>query len=210
MRWYAETPARRTRQVVADLLVVAWTLVWVLLGRWLHDVVGALAAPADPLRSAGSSLQARMDEVAATVTEVPLVGAQLSTPFAGTAAVGTDLVSAGDSLQRTVGQTALVTSLLVVLPPIVLVLLVWLVLRTRYAVRAGVLARERDRPELAELLALRALVHQPAGALARVADDPLGAWRRGDPGVVAGLVELELRGSGLRGPLRSGAPAARR
>lgn len=210
MRWYAETPVRRTRQMVTDLLVVLWVLGWVQVGRWVHGLIAALAAPAGPLRSAGTSLEARMTDVADTITEVPLVGGELGVPFTGAAGVGTDLVSAGDTLQTSVDRLALVAGLLTAGLPIVLVVALWLVLRWRYAVHAARMARERDRPEMSELLALRALVGQPADVLARVHPDPLGAWRRGDPDVVAELVGLELAGSGLRACLRSAGSAAPR
>ncbi|WP_143553865.1 hypothetical protein [Serinicoccus sp. CNJ-927] len=46
MRWYADAPARRSRQVTADLLVLAWVVLWVLVGRWVFGLVMTLAAPA--------------------------------------------------------------------------------------------------------------------------------------------------------------------
>ena len=151
-----------------------------------------------------------MADVADTITEVPLVGGELGVPFREAAGVGTDLVSAGDTLQTSVDRLALVAGVITAGLPIVLVLGLWLVLRWRYAVRAARLARERDRPEMAELLALRALVGQPADVLARVHPDPLAAWRRGDPDVVACLVGLELAGSGLRARVRSAGSGAPR
>jgi hypothetical protein len=48
------------------------------------------------------------------------------------------------------------------------------------------------------LLALRALANQPLRALTRVSDDPVGAWRDGDPAVLRELADLELRDLGLR------------
>ena len=49
-----------------------------------------------------------------------------------------------------------------------------------------------------DLFALRALATQPVHVLARVADDPAGAWRAGDAEVVSRLADLELRAVGLR------------
>jgi hypothetical protein len=197
MLWYAETRRRRTRQLVGDLLALVWVVSWVLLARAVHGAVSALSAPAGPLRDAGSGLEQRMDAVAGTVVDVPVVGERLSAPFSGAAGVGVDLVAAGDSLEASVDRLAMLMGVGTVGLPVLLVL-AYLLLRVRYARRAGVLARERGRPELQELLALRALVGQPAARVSALAPDPLGAWRSGDPEVVGRLVALELRRMGLR------------
>src|SRR5690606_38782372 len=88
MRLYATSPVRRTRQVVADLFVLLWVVGWALVGRWVHALVMTLAAPAEPLRDAGTSLSSRMRDIADRIGEVPLVGEGLDAPFDGTAAVG--------------------------------------------------------------------------------------------------------------------------
>jgi hypothetical protein len=47
------------------------------------------------------------------------------------------------------------------------------------------------------------MARQPMHRLARISDDPAGAWRRADPAVVQALAELELRDTGLRAPVAS-------
>jgi len=79
-----------------------------------------------------------------------------------------------------------------------LVLAWYLLRRWNGIVTATSLAVYRDRPELRELLALRALTSRTTVELSAVSDDPLGDWRRGDADVVAALATLELRNSGLR------------
>lgn len=39
MKLYADAPARRTRQQVTDLLLVAWIIAWVVIGRAVHGAV---------------------------------------------------------------------------------------------------------------------------------------------------------------------------
>lgn len=203
MRWYADTPLRRTRQVLADVLVLTWVLLWLVVGRWVHGTVLLLAAPADPLRNAGSAMRSRMEEVAGTIGDVPMVGGRLDDPFLGAAGVGTDLISAGDGLEGAVGNIALCLSVLVVGTPIVLVLAAHLLWRLSWARRASALGRELSSAETLELLALRALLHQPAARLHGVAADPVAAWRAGDPEVTRALAALELRRMGLRPPVAS-------
>ncbi|MGB3828605.1 MAG: hypothetical protein WA962_07470 [Ornithinimicrobium sp.] len=198
MRWYAETPGRRTREVVADLLVAGWVIGWLLVGRFVHDVVAALSAPAGPMRAAGDSLHARMLDVADRVTGVPLVGEDLQRPFAATASAGTNLTGAADQLESSVDRVALWLSLLTAGTPIVLVLGVYLVIRVRAARSASMIAHYRAHPELRELLALRALSTRSPRQLCAISPDPLGAWRAGDAEVIEALAGLEMRGAGLR------------
>ena len=37
MKLFADTPVRRTLQVVADLLFVVWLVLWVWIGMAVHD-----------------------------------------------------------------------------------------------------------------------------------------------------------------------------
>lgn len=198
MQWYAETRTRRTRQVVADLLVLAWVVVWVLVGRWVYSMVSALSAPADPLRSAGQGVQSRATEIATTIGETPLVGDRLTGPFEGVASAGGSLVSAGDTLESAVHRVATLVGTLTALVPVVLVLGVYLLVRLAYARRAGALARFRAADGSTDLLALRALVHQTPARLAAVGADPLAAWRAGDQEQITALAAMELRRLGLR------------
>ncbi|WP_151523440.1 hypothetical protein [Serinicoccus kebangsaanensis] len=198
MRWYADAPVRRTRQVAADLFVLGWVVVWVLVGRWVFGLVMTLAAPADPLRSAGTGLQTRMNDVAGRVTEIPLVGDDLQAPFTGAAGVGTDLVTAGDRLEGSVTTVAWLVSLLSAGTPILVVVLVWALLRLAWVRRARSLGGELDDPESVQLLALRALVRQHPRRLQRLVPDPVGAWTSGDPEALRALADLELAEVGLR------------
>ncbi len=40
---YATTPARLLAQLVSDLVVVAWTAVWVIVGLAVHTAVATIA-----------------------------------------------------------------------------------------------------------------------------------------------------------------------
>ena len=44
MKLYADTPVRRTRQLLSDVLTLLWVGAWVWLGRQTHDVVMGLKA----------------------------------------------------------------------------------------------------------------------------------------------------------------------
>lgn len=198
MPWYAPDPVRRTRQIVADIAVLGWVLAWVLIGRWIFDLVMALATPAAPLRSAGTGMEARMEEIAGRVTEIPLVGNELSNPFAGVAGVGTDLVSAGDRLEAAVRTVAQVVSVVAAGTPILLVVLAWAGLRVAWVLRARRIGPDLEDPRSQQLLALRSLVRQSPRRLQRVHPDPVAAWHSNDPEAIRALADLELAQLGLR------------
>lgn len=198
MQWYAETPARRTRQVVGDLVAVLWVVLWLLVARWTFGLVRLLAAPADPLRTAGTTVENRLDDVAGQIGEVPLVGDRLTVPFTGAADAGGSLVSAADSLDSGVTRVAWLLSVLVGAVPILVVGGVYLAVRYLWARRVHELRLLREGPSARELLALRALVHQSPRRLVRVSPDPLTAWRSGDDNVITDLADLELARLGLR------------
>lgn len=197
MRLYATSPARRTRQVAADLFVLAWVVVWVLIGRWVFGLVMTLAGPADPLRRAGTSLSERMTDIAGRVTGIPIVGEGLDAPFVGTAGVGDDLVSAGEQLEASVTTVAWVVSLLSAGTPILLVLVVWGLVRGAWVRRAATLGHEVTDPQSQQLLALRALVRQDPRRLQQLFPDPVAAYSSGDPEVWRALADLELAEVGL-------------
>lgn len=198
MRWYADAPARRSRQILADALVLAWVVAWVLVGRAVFAMVNTLAAPADPLRAAGTGLRDRMSEAGGQVTRIPVVGPDLVAPFTGVAGVGTDLVTAGDRLEASVRTVAWVVATLTALTPVLIVLLLWALARLSWVRRASSLGREVGDPESQELLALRALVRQHPRRLRNLFPDPVAAFRSGDAESLRALADLELAEVGLR------------
>ena len=196
MRLYAAAPARCARQMLGDLLLVAWAVGWAWAGRFVHDATLELGRPGRATASAADDLAGRFHDVEGRVDKIPGVGDDLAAPFRGAADAAESLVAAGRAQVETVADTALLVGLAVFLVPLLLVAVVYVPLRVRFVRRAS--AARRFVGAEPELLALRALANQPLRALTRVSDDPVGAWRDGDPDVVRRLADLELRGLGLR------------
>lgn len=209
--WYAASPGRLARQVLTDLVVATWVVLWTQTGRWVYDLVCTLAEPAQELRDAGTSIGTGLRSAGDQVSNLPLLGEQLSGTFRQLAGAGDQVGDAGTSLTATSYQLAMTLGLITALGPILSLVIPWLILRTRFARRnraARLLAhgpsgdiRRYDVPNL-ELFALRALAHQPLTALVRIHPDPVGAWRQGDPVVTEDLARLELRSAGLGLPRR--------
>ncbi|MBR7742373.1 hypothetical protein KC207_03590 [Phycicoccus sp. BSK3Z-2] len=200
MKPYSDLPARRTAQVVTDLCVLLWVLAWVWVGTAVHEATLTLAEPGRRLEAAGSGFRGRMTAAGDQVDGLPLLEDRIATPFRSAADAGAGFESAGADLVAAVERFALVLGVVVAATPIVLVVLTWLLLRVRFARRAGAAQRFVDGAPDLDLFALRAMANQPMPRLARISTDPAGAWRRGDPEVVRALAVLELRASGLRPP----------
>lgn len=200
MKLYSDLPARRARQVVADVGIVLWVVLWVRVGRWVHEATLELAEPGRRLADAGTGFRDRMTQAGDSVDDLPLLQDRVATPFRSAADVGTDLEDVGNDLVTAVERLALVLGVVTVLAPVLLVGLVWLAARVRFARRAGAAQRLVDADPDLDLFALRAMANQPMPRLARVTDDPAGAWRRGERDVIRALAVLELKEAGLRPP----------
>lgn len=202
MKLYADTATRRTRQLLSDVFVLLWIAIWAWAGRQVHDVVAQLAAPADSITSAGQSVQDALTGAGEQAGRIPAVGDDFQGWLDQAAGSGTTLKNAGMSMSSTIDTLATVLGWLTAVLPIVLVVGVWAWVRWRFARQATSAQRFIDASEDLDLFALRAMTNQPMTALARISDDPAGAWRRRDPEVIRALATLELREQGLRPPAR--------
>jgi hypothetical protein len=197
IKLYADSTLRRTRQIVADVLMVAWIVLCSWLGRATSQGIEALRGPADNLASAGDSIRDNMSGAATNVGGVPLVGDSLRGPFDAISRAGQNIATVGASLGVTVDQVSDVAGLLVAAVPILAVLAVWAVVRTRFVRRATAAQHWLAQPGALELFALRALSRQSLRRLERVGPDPAGQFRSGDRRTLRALADLELDRCGL-------------
>lgn len=198
MKLYADTPGRRVRQLVVDLLFVAWLAGWVWIGLAVHDGTTALAGPGRQTDASASAMAGQLREAGGRLDDVPLVGDEIATPFDKAAEASDGIASAGRASVDAVERLAVVLGLSIALIPILVVTAFYLPGRVRFVREATAGLRFIDSVDDLDLFALRALAHQPMRVLAAVSDDPAGDWRRRDAAVVRRLAELELRDVGLR------------
>ena len=203
MRLYAERPVLRTRQLTADLLLLAWAGLWVLIARVVHAAVLVLAEPGVQLESLGRSIGDTMGDAAGVAGDVPLVGDDLSSPFRALGESGDGVAGAGQGLQDAVHILAWVLAVALVVIPVGWALVRWGGWRLRWAREAAA----ADRLDV-EVLAARALATAPLPALAGLPAGTGAAWRAGDPTAVRALADLELRRLGLRGGSEAGVDRA--
>ena len=199
MTWYSEIPARRARQIAGDVWLVAWSVLWIWVAVRLYDLVMNLAAPGLAVSSSATDLASRFDDAGAAVGQVPLIGDALQSPFDGMGGAALAIADAGQASADAVGLLARFLAVALAVLGIASWAMVWVPIRIAFIRRATAARRFLDSTEDLDLFALRAMARQPLHLLARISDDPAGAWRRGDREVISALATLELRAEGLAG-----------
>jgi hypothetical protein len=197
MKLYSDFAAQRSRQIVVDLLAVAFIAAWIWLGAVVYSLVLGLTDFGVQMEKAGAGFRDTMTDVGDNLGGVPLIGSGIRTPF-DSASAGATLEAAGASQQVAVQNLATGLGLGIAVLPVLAILVVWLVPRIRFARRASQAKGLVSAGVGLDLLALRALSNQRLPVLARIDADPAGAWRRGDAAVMRSLAALELKSSGVR------------
>ena len=195
---YATTPTRLLRQLISDLVVIAWTTVWVLVGMAVHAAVSTIADVGRQVETGANGVADNLNSAGDRTDDVPLIGDALAKPLRAASEAALDIAGAGHSLDHTASWLAWVLALAVAAPPILFVALPWLYLRIRFFRRKWTAITLSSTAAGEQLLALRALANRPLAKLAAVAPDPVGAWRDLDPIAIRGLAALELRAAGVR------------
>lgn len=200
MKMYAEQRGRRTRQIIADVLVVAWIGFWAWQGWSTWHSVMDLSDPVERTQSASSGLADNMREAADTLSGIPLLGDAAAVPFDKAAESSQKLADAATRGEEEITVLAWKLGLSLGLVPTVLLGAFYLPPRLRFIRNATAGQAFVDSTHDLDLFAMRALAHQPLHVLGRISEDPAGAWRQGDPAVIRALASLEMRHCGLRPP----------
>ncbi len=201
MRLYPELPARRTRAVLGDLVVVALVVLFAWLGITVNDTFDELASLGRGVESAGNSVQGGFEEAGGALADVPIVGDELDDAFSEVGAqTGGNTAELGAQGEAAVEDTAQLLGWVTFALP-TLVVLLWAVPRRVARVRtltaaARVLA-DADGVERRRLLAMRAAFGLPYETLVEYTPDPLGALASGD---YQPLVTALFEDAGLRPP----------
>lgn len=197
MKLYADSSARRSRQLLGDVAAVLYIAVCITVAEKVHDAALKLAVPGRQIASSAGDLATRLRDAGRTLSDVPLVGGSVSRPFDGAGGAAAGLADAGQRQAHAATALANWLGVTVAVVPVLLLLVLYLPPRIRFVRRASAGQRLLDAGAGPDLFALRALVHQPLHVLARLDTDPAAAWRRQDPAVVEHLARLELAAAGL-------------
>jgi hypothetical protein len=205
MRLYATRPDHRLGQVLADVGMLAWVVLWVLVARVVHGAVLVLAEPGRAVEDLGASVADSMGSAASAAEDVPVVGDELSAPFDSLGDAAGSVSGAGQAAQDAVATLATVLAVVLVVLPVGWLLLRWLPWRLRWVREATAVTRigRGAAPDL-DLLAARAMATAPLPRLAALPPGTGAAWRAGDPAAVRALAALEAGRLGLRLPAADG------
>lgn len=200
MTLYSDIPARRARQVTGDVWLVLWSLLWIWAATRLYDLVMNLAAPGVAIADGAADLSDSIASAGDSIGQVPLVGDTLGAPFDSMSAAALSIAAAGQAEVDAVTLLARFLSIALAVLGIASFAMFWVPIRIAFVRRATAARRFVDEVSDLDLFALRAMARQPLHVLARIDNDPAGAWRRGDQRVINALAELELREEGIRPP----------
>jgi hypothetical protein len=202
MKLYADTPARRIRQLTGDLLAAGWIALWIWLALELRERLLRLRGPGEALERAGGSFSGALGDAGDRIGGLPVVGDDVSGALRRAGDAGDTVAEAGRSQQQAVEQVALWLPLLVLLLAAGIVLVRWLPGRLAWAREAGAATRALSAADTAEIFAVRALARRSTVELAALPAGTVARWRGGDPDATAALARLELRSLGLRASTR--------
>ena len=195
MKLYAEVGSTRARQMVGDAAVVLWVAGWIAVGLIVADRAARFAGPGEAARRAGVDFARSFEAAGRGLLEIPVAGEALAAPLDAAAAASASLARAGSARAEAARALALWLGWGFAVPPIALLLLVYVPGRLRWAREATAAERIRLTSADLELFARRAVATQPLSKLLRAAPDPMAALAKGD---YEPLAALELRGLGLR------------
>jgi hypothetical protein len=194
---YATTPGRVLAQLFSDAVIVVWTAIWVLVGIAVYDAISTIAEAGRQVESGTHGIAGNLASAGHGAQHIPVVGDTVSKPLSAASQAALDIADAVHDLDTTASWLAVLLALAVVAPPILVAAMPWLFLRLRFFRRKWVVTALAATPAGEQLLALRALTNRPPGKLAAVSADPVGGWRREDPGTIRALAALELRSAGI-------------
>jgi hypothetical protein len=201
MRLYADLPSVRRRQIIGDLFVLGWIVVWIWVGLFLYNLVAFLGIPGELLEDAAQEVAGAFGDVADTLGDAPVLGDALATPFDGAESAVSGIADAGRSQQEAAIRLARWVGVVVAALPIAIALILWLPGRLRWIRASQMASALRDDTAL---FAMRALANRPVRQLAAIDPAPGAAVLRGDSGVIEALAALELGAMGVRSASRRG------
>jgi len=195
---YSTRPLRLFGQLISDITISLWTLIWVFVGLAVHDAISTIADAGRQVESGSKGIAGNLASAGHDVQHIPLVGDAVSKPLTAASDAAMDIAGAGHSLDTTAGWLAVLLALAVASPPILAVTMPWLFLRLRFFRRKWTVTALAATAAGQQLLALRALANRSPAKLAAVSADPVDGWRREDPITIHRLAALELRAAGIR------------
>lgn len=113
---YATTPGRLLVQLVSDLLIGLWIVIWVMVGLGVHSAIATIADVGRQVQDGATGISDNLHSAGDSAHKVPLVGDTLSKPLKAASEAALDLAGAGHSLDTTATWLAVLLALAVAAP----------------------------------------------------------------------------------------------
>jgi hypothetical protein len=184
--------------VVLDLMLLAWVILWVLLGLAVASELRGLSALSDTVSETGAAVR----ETGATLRGfegLPFgIGDRVQEPARSIEAAGASAQRSGRESRASIRDLSVLLGVSVAVMPSVPILFLYVpwrlgLLRERRALRQA-LRDARDEPALIEFLARRASERLPYDRLRQISDSP---WRDLEEGRHRELAAAEIERLGL-------------
>ena len=199
---WSELPRAQTREIVADILTVAWVGFWAWLAWQLYTFLAQFAEAGRVVRGGGMNLGDAGRQLQEAIRGAPVVGEQVGDAMRRVfTAAGDPFIQFGSELETFIFVLAAVLAVIFVAVPVVPWLARYLpwrwsrLQRVRSAHRAIRAAPEVSEMQVERLLASRAVHRLPWDVLLEYSPDPIGDWATGRHDRLA---RAELADAGLR------------
>jgi hypothetical protein len=199
---YSTKPLRLFAQLMSDITVTVWTIIWVFVGLAVYSAISTIADAGRQVETGSKGVADNLASAGHGAQHIPLFGDAVSKPLTAASEAALDIAGAGHDLDTTASWLAVLLAIAVVALPILMAVLPWLYLRLRFFRRKLMVTALATTPAGEQLLALRALTTRSPRKLTAISPDPVGAWRHEDPVTIRALAALELRAAGIAIPAR--------
>jgi hypothetical protein len=179
-------------EALLDTFLVAWAVLWVIVGIAVAHQVRGLAEMSDTVAGVGRATTT----VGETLRALPVIGGSLAKPAQQISAAGREAVTSAREARAHARSVGTLLGLSIALIPSLPVLVLYVPGRLAGARERRALARAIARgrePWIDEVLARRALVHLPYRRLRELGEDPVADLQRGRHAALA-AAELEWFG----------------
>ncbi|MBI5738534.1 MAG: hypothetical protein HY997_21940, partial [Mycolicibacterium neoaurum] len=154
---YATRPGRFLAQLVSDVTVLLWTVIWAMVGSAVYSAVATIAEVGRQVQDGADGVSGSLNSAGDRADDFPLVGDALGGPLHAASDAAKEIAGAGQSLDSTATWLAWVLALAVAATPILAVAMPWLFLRVRFFRRKLMVLTLASTHAGQELLAMRAL-----------------------------------------------------
>ncbi|HUE32516.1 MAG TPA: hypothetical protein VMQ38_06400, partial [Mycobacterium sp.] len=95
---YSTRPLRLFGQLISDITISLWTLVWVIVGLAVHDAISTIADAGRQVESGSQGIAGNLASAGHGAQHIPLVGDAVSKPLTAASDAAMDIAGAGHSL----------------------------------------------------------------------------------------------------------------